>query len=119
MIEHVPDRVNPALHLIRCHLVQGLAGGPSSGSRASSQAGYAPRQAQYEEEGIPEEEEEIQVRFLHSSALLYDFQKCCGMSGIVHEAQCCEERPLTAVCAQEGNSQYWVPACSYRLCVHM
>ncbi|KAL0024099.1 hypothetical protein WJX79_006862 [Trebouxia sp. C0005] len=39
---------------------QGVAGGPSRGSRASSQAGFGMRQPQYEEEEIIPEEQEIQ-----------------------------------------------------------
>lgn len=41
--------------------MQGLAGGASRGSRASSQPGYGMRQPQYEEEEIIPEEEQIQV----------------------------------------------------------
>jgi len=48
------------------HVVyQGVVGGPSRGSRASSQAGFGVRQPQYEEEEIIPEEQEIQVLHLY------------------------------------------------------
>ncbi len=50
----------------RMHVVyQGVVGGPSRGSHASSQAGFGVRQPQYEEEEIIPEEQEIQVLHLY------------------------------------------------------
>ncbi len=48
-------------------MYQGVVGGPSRGSRASSQAGFGVRQPQYEEEEIIPEEQEIQVLHLYST----------------------------------------------------
>lgn len=50
----------------RMHVMyQGVVGGPSRGSRASSQAGFGVKQPQYEEEEQIPEEQEIQVLHLY------------------------------------------------------
>ena len=46
-------------------MYQGAVGGPSRGSRASSQAGFGVRQPQFEEEEVIPEEQEVQVLHLY------------------------------------------------------
>ncbi len=65
-------------------MYQGVVGGPSRGSRASSQAGFGVRQPQYEEEEIIPEEQEIQVLHLYSKSSPVLSHQCC------HSTSLCE-----------------------------
>lgn len=88
------------LYLIECHCVvsdimcvmyQGVVGGPSRGSRASSQAGFGVRQPQYEEEEIIPEEQQIQVLHLY----------CAVSPLLIHqsfEPSCCHRQVLSKSC---------------------